>query len=172
MTKSEFLAKLAKSFPQKISAEMLSEIESFVAMFNESNISRLWSVFEVDYLLQSAPRKGHLVKIARDNEIFPESRDDGRKYVSVCYVCASQGKPHRFNLASPKCPGCDNSYAPWRSTGLSNVQISQEAAQKVLDMYPQGIHPKYGKSDAPGMAKSSKAPIPGIPTAFPEFGSR
>lgn len=139
MTKYDFTRKLAQQFTFK--AEALADLGDYLATYSEEDLFRLWNVFEKEYLMVSAPRKGHLIKIAEAAKIFPKNDSDIKVYELLCYFCASQGKVYSFDIGRLTCPSCGCTFSPWLSVGRKGTRLSREWAQSVIDRYPQGAHP-------------------------------
>jgi hypothetical protein len=140
MTKQFFLTKLAGQF-SAMKSEVIADIGDFIGTLTEENIRKLWDAFETEYLLQSPPRKGHLLKIANGAGIFSESRCDLPKYVAICYSCAANGKDHTFPTDVFPCPRCGCRFGPWIAVGYEGTRVSLERAVLILDQNPQGPHP-------------------------------
>ena len=144
MTKSAFVTKLSQQFTG-FKAEILADIGDFVGSLSEDNIGKLWDAFEVEYLLQSPPRKGHVLKIASQAGIYGARQGDAQKFDNVCYLCASQGHSCRFSVQTLKCPTC-GSTPPWVATGYAGVNVSQDRAREIVDANPKGPHPTLNNS--------------------------
>lgn len=142
MTKYDFTKKLAQQFTFK--TEALSDIGDYLSTYSDEDLSRLWTVFETEYLMVSAPRKGHLIKIAEAAKIFPKATGEEPRYVQVCYLCASQGKEHTFPLGVFPCPRCGTRFQPWLAVGYAGLRVNQERAALRIGNYPQGPDPRYG----------------------------
>ncbi len=142
MTKSDFMKKLSLGFEFK--AGSLADIGDWLATFSEESLSRLWDEFETGYLMVSAPRKGHLIKIAEAAKIFPKATGEAPRYVQVCFVCAANGKDHTFPVGVFPCPRCGNRYQPWLGVGYAGVRVDRERAALRLENYPQGPDPRLG----------------------------
>ena len=152
MTKSVYLQKTSQMFPT-INEHNLSDIGEFVVTLDEDAIGRLWDSFEVEYLLVSPPRKGHVVNIATKAGIFSAKRTTVARYENLCYVCASQGRPYHFSVASLTCPNCGTNHKPWIATGYIGTEVSKNRAQEIVDANPNGIHPTLNNSKEARMAR-------------------
>lgn len=172
MTKSEFLAKLTQTF-KGMEAHTVADIGGYVASLGEANIGKLWDYFEVNYLLVSPPRKGHVINAAEKAGIYPAER--AQKYIGICYLCASRGEAYHFPVETMKCPRCGNGARYWTAIGPVGISVSRERGQEIIDKFPQGPSPWYSNTPEAIEYRRLQASKPGarkarIQTMLEEIG--